>query len=71
MTSLTDCFSFVRDLYVALGEPIAGEERQWSLRVYYKPFVSWLWGGAALMVLGGLLSVSDRRYRKSAMGVAS
>lgn len=71
MTEAAIDYGWFRDLYVALGEPIAGEERQWSLRVYYKPFVSWLWGGAALMVLGGLLSVSDRRYRKSAMGVAS
>ena len=70
MTEAAIDSGWFRDLYVALGEPIAGEERQWSLRVYYKPFVSWLWGGAALMVLGGLLSVSDRRYRKSAMGVA-
>jgi cytochrome c-type biogenesis protein CcmF len=36
------------------------------VRVFYKPFVSWLWYGAILMVLGGLLAVSDRRYRKSA-----
>ena len=55
-----------RDLYVSLGEPIEGERLQWSVRVYYKPFVSWLWYGAILMVLGGLLAVSDRRYRKSA-----
>ena len=55
-----------RDLYVSLGEPIQGERLQWSVRVYYKPFVSWLWYGAILMVLGGLLAVSDRRYRKSA-----
>ena len=55
-----------RDLYVSLGEPIEGEKPQWSVRVYYKPFVSWIWYGAILMVLGGLLAVSDRRYRKSA-----
>ncbi|MEN9830937.1 MAG: Cytochrome c-type biosis protein CcmF [Pseudomonadota bacterium] len=55
-----------RDLYVSLGEPIEGERLQWSVRVFYKPFVSWLWYGSMLMVLGGLLAVSDRRYRKSA-----
>ncbi len=55
-----------RDLYVSLGEPVQGEKPQWSVRVFYKPFVSWLWYGAILMVLGGLLAVSDRRYRKSA-----
>jgi cytochrome c-type biogenesis protein CcmF len=38
--------------------------------VFYKAFVSWLWYGAILMVLGGLLAVSDRRYRKSAAALA-
>ena len=61
---------FFRDLYVSLGEPIEGERLQWSVRVFYKPFVSWLWYGAILMVLGGLLAVSDRRYRKSANTLA-
>jgi cytochrome c-type biogenesis protein CcmF len=59
-----------RDLYVSLGEPIEGERMQWSVRVFYKPFVSWLWYGSILMVLGGLLAVSDRRYRKSANSMA-
>ena len=59
-----------RDLYLSLGEPIEGERLQWSVRVFYKPFVSWLWYGAILMVLGGLLAVSDRRYRKSANTLA-
>ena len=61
---------FLRDLYVSLGEPIEGERLQWSVRVFYKPFISWLWYGAILMVLGGLLAVSDRRYRKSASTLA-
>ncbi len=51
----------LRDLYVSLGEPVSGGA--WSVRVYYKPFVVWLWGGAGLMALGGFLAVSDRRYR--------
>jgi cytochrome c-type biogenesis protein CcmF len=59
-----------RDLYVSLGEPIQGDKPQWSVRVFYKPFVSWIWYGAIFMVLGGLLAVSDRRYRKSADSVA-
>ena len=59
-----------RDLYVSLGEAIEGEKPQWSVRVFYKPFVGWLWYGAILMVLGGLLAVSDRRYRKSATSLA-
>ncbi len=50
-----------RDLYVSLGEPVSGGA--WSVRIYYKPFIDWIWGGAAFMALGGLLAVSDRRYR--------
>ena len=54
-----------RDLYVSLGEP-AGEGGAWSVRVYYKPFVVWIWAGCAIMALGGLLALSDRRYRRAA-----
>ena len=54
----------VRDVYVALGEPLpeAGVNA-WSVRVYYKPFVSWIWGGGLMMALGGALAAADRRYR--------
>ena len=52
---------FTRDVYVSLGEPLEG--RAWAVRVYYKPFVNWIWGGCLLMALGGLLAVADRRYR--------
>jgi cytochrome c-type biogenesis protein CcmF len=54
----------MRDLYVSLGEPLNDARTEWSMRVYYKPFVPWLWGGVLLMVLGGLLAALDRRYRK-------
>jgi len=50
-----------RDLYVSLGEPLG--EGTWSLRLQYKPFVRWIWLGAIFMALGGLLAVTDRRYR--------
>jgi cytochrome c-type biogenesis protein CcmF len=50
-----------RDLYVSLGEPLGNGE--WSLRLYHKPFVRWLWLGAIIMAIGGGLSVTDRRYR--------
>jgi cytochrome c-type biogenesis protein CcmF len=50
-----------RDVYVSLGEPLEGQA--WAVRVYYKPFVNWIWGGCLLMALGGLCAVSDRRYR--------
>jgi cytochrome c-type biogenesis protein CcmF len=49
-----------RDLYISLGEPLPGGA--WSVRVHYKPFVTWIWGGALLMAMGGGLAVSDRRY---------
>ncbi len=61
MTEASIDTGFVRDVYVSLGEPIGGGA--WSVRVYYKPFVNWIWGGCFLMALGGILAVSDRRYR--------
>ena len=51
-----------RDLYVALGEPIPDSD-DWTLRIYYKPFIRWIWLGAIFMALGGLLAAGDRRYR--------
>ncbi|MCQ9617339.1 heme lyase CcmF/NrfE family subunit [Paenalcaligenes niemegkensis] len=51
----------LRHVYVALGEPLA--DGAWSVRVYHKPFVDWIWIGCILMALGGLLAISDRRYR--------
>jgi len=53
-----------RDLYVALGEPLA--DGAWAVRVHYKPYVRWLWLGGLLMALGGILTVFDKRYRKNA-----
>ena len=54
---------FTRDLYVSLGEPLG--PMAWSMRIYYKPFVGWIWGGCLLMAFGGLAAVFDRRYRAS------
>jgi len=54
-----------RDLFVALGEPL-GDEGAWSVRIYHKPFIRWIWLGALIMSFGGLVSVSDPRYRKLA-----
>jgi cytochrome c-type biogenesis protein CcmF len=51
------------DLYVSLGEPLAAGA--WSVRVYVKPFVGWIWGGCFLMAFGGALALTDRRYRQS------
>jgi len=52
-----------RDLYVSLGEQIPNTRTAWAVRVYYKPFVDWIWAGCVLMALGGVLAISDRRYR--------
>jgi len=54
-----------RDLYVSLGEPLNNPAQEWSMRFYLKPFLSWIWLGVLMMVLGGLLAVSDKRYRRS------
>jgi cytochrome c-type biogenesis protein CcmF len=58
--------NFLADLYVALGEP--DRDGGWTLRAYWKPLVPWIWIGAVVMAMGGLLSLSDRRWR---VGVAS
>ena len=50
------------DLYVSLGEPIP-DTSAWAVRVYIKPFVDWIWFGCLLMALGGVMAISDRRYR--------
>jgi cytochrome c-type biogenesis protein CcmF len=52
------------DLYVALGEPLGNGA--WAVRVHIKPFVRWIWFGAALMALGGFVTATDRRFRKPA-----
>ena len=53
---------FTRDLYVALGEPL-GDQGAWSVRVYLKPFIRWIWLGALLMMLGSFVAATDRRFR--------
>lgn len=52
---------FLRDLYVALGEPL--ENGAWAVRLHVKPYVRWIWLGGLMTAFGGLLSVMDRRYR--------
>jgi cytochrome c-type biogenesis protein CcmF len=54
------------DRYVSLGEALGGDGAiagAWSVRIYLKPFVDWIWLGAFVMALGGFVAVSDRRYR--------
>jgi cytochrome c-type biogenesis protein CcmF len=49
-----------RDLYLSLGDEVPGGG--WTVRVYHKPLVNWIWGGALLMAIGGGFAVTDRRY---------
>ena len=53
---------FSRDLYVALGEPL-GDSGAWSVRIYVKPFIRWIWLGALMMMLGGFVAAGDKRFR--------
>ena len=51
-----------RDLYIALGQPL--DNHNWSVRLYYKPFVRWIWAGGFLLAIGGLLSLLRRKKIK-------
>jgi len=61
MTEAAIDAGWTRDLYVSLAEAVG--EGAWAVRLQVKPFVQWIWGGALLMALGGLLAATDRRYR--------
>ena len=53
-----------RDIYIALGEPL--DDSAWAIRLYFKPFVRWIWGGGFMILVGGVMAFTDRRYfRKS------
>jgi len=73
MTEASIDAGLLRDVYVSLGEPIDRDkpEGEWAVRVYYKPFVDWIWGGCVLMSLGGLIAMLDRRYRVKARAAAN
>ena len=51
-----------RDLFVALGEDLG--DGSWSIRVQYKPMIRWIWLGCFVMALGGLIAITDKRYKK-------
>jgi cytochrome c-type biogenesis protein CcmF len=70
MTEAAIDTGLTRDVYVSLGEALdTGPDGKpdmtgaWAVRVYYKPFVDWIWGGCVLMALGGFMAIIDRRYR--------
>ena len=51
-----------RDLFVALGDKL-NNQGAWSVRLYHKPFLRWIWFGGFMMAFGGLIAITDRRYR--------
>ncbi|WP_230656543.1 heme lyase CcmF/NrfE family subunit [Psychrobacter sp. I-STPA10] len=76
MTEAAIDASLLRDVYIALGEPISTQttlnapanhsaslDDKWAVRIYVKPLVRWLWLGALVMAFGGLLCLLDKRYR--------
>ncbi|MGB5558109.1 MAG: heme lyase CcmF/NrfE family subunit [Paracoccaceae bacterium] len=54
----------LRDIYLVIGDPQDGGG--WAVRTYIKPFANWIWAGALIMALGGVMSLTDRRYRVAA-----
>jgi cytochrome c-type biogenesis protein CcmF len=61
MTEAAINAGFTRDLYIAMGEMLP--DGAWAVRIYYKPFIRWIWLGPLMMGFAGLLMMSDRRYR--------
>src|SRR5438128_3474644 len=61
--------SIFRDLYLALGDEVEGGA--WTVRVYHKPLVNWIWGGALLMAIGGAFAITDRRYALAARKIVA
>jgi cytochrome c-type biogenesis protein CcmF len=61
MTEAAIHSNLTRDLFIAMGEPL--DNGAWAIRIYIKPFVIWLWAGAVVMAVGGIFSISDKRYR--------
>ena len=66
MTEAAISSGLFRHVYIALGEPLDGDA--WAVRLYYKPFVGWIWYGAILMAAGAFTTVMDRRYRRVKKG---
>jgi cytochrome c-type biogenesis protein CcmF len=56
--------TLLADLYAVIGErDAASGGAGWTVRLYHNPLVPWIWLGAVIMVLGGMISLTDRRYR--------
>jgi len=66
MTEAAIDSGLTRDVYVSLGEKLEdGPKAAWAMRVYHKPFVTWIWVGCLIMAFGGGMAALDRRYRKN------
>ena len=67
MTEAAIEVGLMRDVYSALGEPLdsATGGGAWSMRLYHKPMIRWIWLGCLFMTFGGVLAVSDKRYRRA------
>ncbi len=65
MTEAAIDWGFTRDIYIALGERLDGGA--WSVRIYYKPFIRWIWFGGLFMIFGGILALLDKRYRRKTL----
>ena len=63
MTEAAIDAGFLRDLYVAMGEPV-GNEGAWAMRLHYKPLIRWMWLGAIFMAAGAITATLDKRYRR-------
>ncbi len=59
-------YTLFHDIYLVIGD--AQDQGGWAVRSYIEPFADWLWAGVLLMSFGGILSLSDRRYRVAATG---
>ena len=70
MTEASIQYNPLRDIYMAMGEPILGvnqseaDATKWAVRIYIKPGVRWVWWGGFVLSLGAILSMFDKRYRK-------
>ena len=59
--------NLVADLYAVLSDPVQGDRGgAWIVRLYHNPLVPWIWIGALIMALGGVVSLTDRRFRVGA-----
>jgi cytochrome c-type biogenesis protein CcmF len=65
MTEAAIDAGFTRDLFIALGEQV-DTDGSWAIRMYYKPFIRWIWLGALIMGFGAVLAGTDKRYRQMA-----